>query len=220
MAVALCSFTAVGAQEATSPEAGENSLRDGKSALIYEIVGDFDLTAFEGANLSFKHHYTDNRAYRIGVSVSVTHENVDSDAMGVRWTEISNRREAITLTALKLHYHNIHDRASFYWGVGPRIGYSHERSLTDTPAWEDDWTRRTERDDAGAGILLAIGVEWFLAKELSLLGQYGSTLNYRWMRQEHAETSVENQYRDVRRSESSLVELRADVVRFGLSLYW
>ncbi len=198
----------------------QNSLVDGKSALLFEIIGDFDLTSFEGANISFKHHYTDNRAYRIGLGVAVSHENRDEDGSGSRWTETEVSRESITLTALKLYYNDLNKRASFYWGLGPRIGYSHDKDNYDTPAWEDDYSRRYTYDRANAGILGVVGVEWFLARELSLLAQYGTTLDYNWSRNEYEERDSEPDYSNFRNQESSIVKLQADAVRFGLSLYW
>ena len=204
------------AQDGNAP----NSLADGKSALMFEIIGDFDLTSFEGANISYKHHYTDNRAYRVGVSVAVSHENRDEDGSGYRWIENEISRESITLTALKLHYNDITNRASFYWGLGPRIGYSHDKDNYDTPAWDDDYSRRNTFNRANAGILGVVGVEWFLAHELSLLAQYGTVLEYNWTRSEYQQTYSEPEYDEFRNQESSVVKLQADAVRFGLSLYW
>lgn len=199
----------------------KHSLLDGKSALLFEIVGDFDLTSFEGANLSYKHHYTDNRAYRIGVGVSLSHENEDQDASGTRWTENETTQRSISLTALKLYYRGIHNRGSFYWGVGPRIGYSHDTYARGTPEWDDDYSSENIFDRANAGIACVLGVEWFIAKEFSLLGQYGTVLEYSWTKMEEKRTYVDPPARDyVNNRESSILELRADVVRFGLSLYW
>lgn len=220
IACAVLGSTAFGQPEAPSEQA-KNSLRDGKSALLYEIVGDFDLTSFEGANLSYKRHYTDNRAYRIGVGVFVSHENEDQDASGSRWAENEITQYWISLTALKLHYLGIGDRSSFYWGLGPRIGYSHEKYAHDTPAWDDDYSSENTLDRANAGIVCALGAEWFLAREVSLLAQYGTVLEYNWSRREDRQTYVDPDIRDYfNNRESSTIELRADVVRFGLSFYW
>lgn len=196
------------------------SLVDGKSALLFEIVGDFDLTSFEGANLSYKHHYTDNRAYRIGVGVGVSHENRDEDASGSRWTEYDVSRSSISLTALKLYYRGINERGSFFWGLGPRIGYSHDKTTYETPEWEDDATTEYTYDRANAGVACVLGVEWFPARELSLLAQYGTVLEYSWNKNEEKRTYEVERPDYFFNQQRSTVELGADVVRFGLSLYW
>lgn len=207
---------------ATAQNDGQRtSLVDGKSALLFEVIGDFDLTSFEGANLSYKHHYADNRAYRIGVGVSAAHTNQDQDATGSRWTETETSRKSISLTALKLYYRGMNDRGSFYWGLGPRIGYSQDKNTYETPEWDDDYTSEYTYDQANAGITCVLGVEWFLAREFSLLAQYGTVLEYSWTKMEESRTYVEPPVRDYfNNRESSTIELRADVVRFGLSLYW
>lgn len=196
------------------------SLIDGKSALLFEIIGDFDLTSFEGANLSYKHHYTDNRAYRIGVSVGLSNENRDEDGSGTRWREDQVSRSSISLTALKLHYRNMYDRGSFYWGLGPRIGYSHEKHTYETPEWDDDYSTEYSYDRANAGFAGVLGVEWFIAREFSLLAQYGTVLEYGWSRNEETRAYEDERPDYFNNQERSTLELRADVVRFGLSLYW
>lgn len=211
--------SAFGQVEALTPRE-KNSLRDGKSALLYEVVGDFDLGAFEGANLSYKHHYTDNRAYRIGVSVGISHENRDDDGTGTRWAEHEMSRESISLTALKLFYRSVHDRGGFYWGLGPRVGYSHDKNTYVTPEWDDDYSNEYTHNRANAGVTCVLGVEWFLAGEFSLLAQYGTVLEYNWTKFEDTRSYEDGRPDYFFNVESSIVELRADVVRFGLSLYW
>lgn len=220
LAIALGSFTTAGAQEAASSDAGKNSLRDGKSALIYEIVGDFDLTAFEGANLSYKHHYTDNRAYRIGLSVSLSSDNRDDDAPGYRWVEQNRRLYSARLTVLKLHYQRTTERGCFYWGIGPRLGYSRDRQSRETPMWDDDVDRRTTIRQADASLLVVAGVEWFASHQLSLLAQYGTAAGYSWRNIKTEERRATQNYVLDNSTEDSGWSLGADAVRFALSLYW
>jgi hypothetical protein len=196
------------------------SLIDGKSALLFEVVGDFDLTAFEGANLSYKHHYTDNRAYRIGVGVSLSHESRDEDGSVHHRTEYEVSRSSVSLTALKLYYRGVQNRGSVYWGVGPRIGYARDKNTYETPDWYDDATTEYTHDRANAGVACVLGVEWFLAREFSLLAQYGTVLEYSWSKDEETRKDQVERPDYSFNQERSTVELRADVVRFGLSLYW
>lgn len=196
-----------------------NSLRDGKSALIYEIVGDFDLTAFEGANISLKHHYTDNRAYRVGVSVSI--EKGDADAAGtwVVWEELETRTESMALTALKLHYSKVGERGAFYWGFGPRGSYSHTKSTADNVD-PDGYGRSSSSETFSLGLLATFGVEWFVTERISLLGQYGTVVDYRKSQNRGREISENPDYSWYERNTNSSWRLYADAVRFGLSLYW
>lgn len=196
-----------------------NSLRDGASAILFEVVGDFDLTSFDGANLSFKHHYTDNRAYRIGLSVSIASDDYDASEGIVLWEDIETRSETATLTALKLHCRSINRRGSLYWGVGPRAMYSRTTSMASSID-DEGRGRRFESEKYSFGVLGAIGVEWFIDEQISLLGQYGTIVEYRKSSSCTSERYGDPEFDYSINDETSSWILNPDVVRFGLSFYW
>jgi hypothetical protein len=105
----------------------QNSLVDGKSALLFEVNGDFDLTSFEGATVSLKHHHADNRAYRASITVNLASQDSESQAGGPSASYSSDSYE-LSLFLNRLYYHSPGSATTVFYGFGPRAGLSGQKS--------------------------------------------------------------------------------------------
>lgn len=183
-----------------------SSLTDGSSAILFEISDDFDLSSFEGATISFKHHTAANRAYRVGVSLSgESADNVDrSPTTG--WRMSNSTFYGLSLAVQKLYYRNTGATTAIYYGIGPRVHYDKKRSETPFSI--------AERTNTVAGLGAVLGFEWFVRNEISLLAQYGLGFDYSSSAAEKWDTGR------TLRAEYDNWELDAEDVRLGLSVYW
>ena len=219
LAVVACVLfgpTAFGQSEESSQQA-KNSLRDGKSALNFEINGDFDLTSFEGATISFKHHYADNRAYRISISGMASSQDSESRTPVGGRSELDYDRYAISLFVQRLYYRSPRSTTTLFYGFGPRGGLNWQKTSTGGPSS----LSRTESVSNGwdIGIVALVGFEWFVREEISLITQYASSLRY-VSRSTESRTGTETNLSLTHATSDHSVQFDADVVRFGVSLYW
>lgn len=196
-----------------------NSLADGKTAMLFEVNGDFDLSSFEGTTLSIKRHYTNNRAYRIGLSVRAGSQSDQSEINGLTQTSYDEDNAGITVGLTKLYHHSVARPVTLFYGVGPRLSY--DRSRGEAHQYVISQRSEIARDEWGAGIGVLLGVEWFVRPSISLMAEYGSQFGY------HTTESTTHSGADSLRvlqvtqsSEADRWELKPDPVRFGISLYW
>lgn len=180
-----------------------------KWALQFSIEDKFQLEAFNGGSLSLKRQSSERRAWRLGVSTRVESTWLDN-------LSGSQERDDFTVVLAlpydRLFYPRPGGPVDFYYGFGLRPSWSHWRIETRS---NGQTSSRSERDDLGVGITFTLGVEWQFTESLSLLGEYGSIIQYIWSRREDRSPTS-----GIRGQDSDVIKLDWERVRFGLTAYW
>ncbi|MCP4571351.1 MAG: PorT family protein [bacterium] len=187
---------------ATAGEAVE--LEEPRSGLEFRIDSNFRLASFEGSAISWKRVSSPDRGWRIGLSPVV--EDDEQDRHDQSYSR--NMRYACEISATRLFLSPFRDRTRFYWGAGPLVGIDYEesehtRSTPGEAASTSRWISRSWYLGVGA----VIGIEYFFAPDLSLMGEYG--LEVRYLK------SMEDRYTKV---DHRIWRVTPDQARLGLSV--
>jgi len=195
-----------------------------KWAIQFEINQDFDLSSFEGGTLSLKRITSPGRAWRLGLDLGIGGSDFDDlDFRGdTLYTtgEGDNDHYAFTLSLYRVFDTAPSDKLKFFYGFGPNWGYSYTKSTSRSVNTGGDWMKtqnKTKSWNVGIGGIL--GVEWFFADNMSLLGEYGSTLRYQWNKATRV-TTYSYTYNRADERTTKTWEFDAEAVKFGLSAYF
>lgn len=205
----------------------QNSLTAGAWALQFQVLGDFDLAAFDGAMIAVKKHTSPSGAWRLGVDVIVNttdrnrEERTDSGILPERGSESESDREMVALFLQRLFYRNPKSEINLFFGVGPRLGY--DRSSVEVHDILDTAVRitKTYRRVWSVGMTGLVGIEWFPHRSISLSGQYATNLVYRNMYESSTTPVIGGEggtYTST--TDTDTFDLFRDGVRLGLSVYW
>lgn len=208
--------------------AAETSLVEGAWAMQFSIERLLEIGAFEGQTLSIKKHTSDNRAWRLGLDISLRNSdsnrrNYSSDTL-VSHDDSGNKGLTIGFSLNRLFYSNLWKKAAFFYGLGP--GYQNSRSTNEGTSYRSDrsWNRtKTTNHSWVVSLNLVAGVEWFASEDVSFHAEYGSKLLYSELSREVLRT---RQFGDgsIQRSNSTssnfTTRFGAMAVKFGLSVYF
>lgn len=219
----LLSF-AIASPTALADERSEAALNEGSWSLQFAIDQNFDLNSFAGANLSCKKHMSEKTAFRLGLSLagrlgnSDIHESDDGGPVYfVRDEDLDRDYFSGNLNLLWINYANPDDRLVFFYGLGPQIGYSRDKRELSVES-EVNNLDKDYRWSMSAGFRGALGVEWFVANGVSLLAEYGTSLQYEYS--EYEQLREHEQSTDRREQISRELRVLADAVRLGVSVYF
>lgn len=172
----VCSYS--GMAYAQNQEAPANSLRKGAWALQFGVSQNFTLTSLEGSTISAKHHFSDQSALRYGLTLD---GRFGSDRGGTEEDADLQRKsneQSLALSTEYIRYPDLEqhplDALHLYWGVGPDVSFTRNRRQTfpdSVAATTYGW---------GVGIGGVVGAEWFVARRISLIAEYGSVLRYNY----------------------------------------
>lgn len=204
----------------------KNSLVKGAWALQFQINNDFDLNSFNGSTFSLKKQTSPGAAWRLGLSLALSFS--DSDRMqssgGLESpSESDANSQTIDVTLQRVFYPNPGSRVNLYYGLGPRGYYRHTwakqlRDMTDSTSTETI----NKLNNWEVGVAGVLGVEWFVTKNISLLGEYGSSLMYSHDKVRGEQTLVRPDGTRVNATETKTNEVSfgASAVKLGLSVYF
>jgi opacity protein-like surface antigen len=165
-------------------------LQTGARALLFSIRSNFDLQSFDGGAISFKTQRSPTSAWRFGLSFNANTRDQDqsqssqfSDTLTITNTaDLNGNSETIGLSAHYLRYFDPVERVSLYFGGGPEVGWLRDRQNQTTSSSDGSIetvvTVEDTRDAWSAGLGGTIGVEWFCAKRISLIGEYLCDVSY------------------------------------------
>ena len=226
-----CLFIAAATYAENSETAGgqqKNSLVKGAWALQFEIVGDvfnLDLDSFQGSTLSLKKHTSDRSAWRIGLGLGLALSDQDatreSDGDSDPATDYNADNESVNVIIQKVSYPSPTAGVNFFYGLGPVAGFSHRESTTKRESPVREYTN--ERFSWSVGASGVIGVEWFPTKLISVLAEYGSVLQYEWLKDTDKRLDVQTEegtIRTVTENKGKSLSIRSSSVRLGLSFYF
>lgn len=208
--------------------ADSTPLRPGGKALLFQASSDIQLSSFNGATISIKHHTSASGAWRLGMTASFSTSTQESEEVMIvsdppisrlQFREDDRNDVSLSVAAERLRYLNPSGPVSLFYGFGPMLSGS--RRTIESSVSTDDGPGSSSKNTTtslGVGLGGVIGVEWFPHEQIGILGQYGSNLLYSWKKSE-LETHAGTQDR-TSRIDSNDLTFRPDTVRLGVSVYW
>ncbi len=178
--------------EAPSPK---HSLRDGAWALQFGLPA-FSRGGYNDPELSIKYHLSDRGALRIGMEIEgvISFGNSDNyrgedepDSM-INYTEFDTDRQGFRLDLQYTSYGPSTSNLHLFWGAGPLIDFFRGKEKSESVSYGYYGQRRTSVEYNSTqwafGLSGAIGAEWFLSTRVSLVAEYGISLEYRYYTRE------------------------------------
>lgn len=203
------------------------NIERGTYALQFQITSNFTLRHFQGSLISFKRHFSENQALRVGINSSFDIE--ETEQINADESFVSNGSDASSLS-LSLHTQYLQysdtpmNTIKLYYGAGPTGQYAHSSVVQLQEQLFNGETRHREivqsSTEWSAGITGSLGVEWFASKQISILAEYNSTISYVTGRNITEVVFFDPQdepYKD--RVEFSGYKFFPGGIRFGLSVY-
>jgi len=174
-------------------QAPKDSLKAGsfhftKHSLQFSVVDFFRISSFQGATLSYKYHFSDRLALRVGVGLRGSQDNGDfkyernTDTTSFKYdTERNNTN--IDITSQLIYYFSPYKQIKVYAGMGPYflIGNSSDekKNFSTDPTTNYSYNLRNYKTTHyEIGVSAVYGLEWFFKKNMSLLAEYSSRLSY------------------------------------------
>lgn len=215
IALALGIYSAACAQTVVMPDSipVRSELKGGSWSMQFGLQQDLVLTSFQGAIISAKYHTSDRRAIRFGLTAYGDVAESDQNS-GPTSTPNSSRTngQSVSVNARYLMYPVSTSSVVFVFGFGPQLGVSRSKSSFR----ESQYLSENTNTSFSGGISGSWGAEWFFKSGLSLLAEYGISMNYSRYKSTWTTESIDTfGGADVRISEHNSVSTRT---RFGRRL--
>ena len=212
-------------------KARDNSLYDGAWALQFQISSNFRLYDFQGMAFSGKYHLSDKKAIRLGLEFDASISSGTDEQYHVSpydtmstITDIDSNTQSIELIAQYLVYPSPEAEVNFYFGAGPLVEFFRIDAKSEQISEYADTAYMSRpinyNKTWAAGINGVIGVEWFAAKNISLLGEYGVALKYRSVKFIRTYINKGIPYFNRYEYDKEFFEFDPMSVKFGLSAYF
>lgn len=143
----------------------QNSLKQGKFALQFQLEGSFAVKPFQESSFSGKYHLTDFSAIRAGIQISNS-VDIENKIDGKDTSKPSSLD--IRINAQYIFYLSVVDDICLFTGAG--LSYGRDLNINDI-YW-------LEQDRWNIGLSAIIGTEWFVKKNISISGEYSIRLDY------------------------------------------
>lgn len=194
-----------------------------------------------GFSVAYKNQLSSSSAVRYVVDVSLNFANQTSDGTSIsqftissdetrRRIESDNNGQSIGGSVQYLWYFGNVSIANLFLGAGPRIGFSRfsSTSMEESTRLLPSITTTSESENSShgfsVGLLGVIGVECFLTKSVSVLGQYEWFVNYTTGSSKAKNVSTSTSGQSTSRFETDFDnkswEAGLTGVRIGLSVYF
>ncbi len=197
-----------------------------KFSIQLRVVDFLRFMDFRGGSVSFKYHFSNTSALRVGLGLSAGKSQseqsnyfYDTDSLVSRLNR-DDSRIYTNISVQYIIYPNPNDDIKLYFGAGPFFGWSN-RSDNST-YWNADSGKILPYKDRRYssrkfGLELTAGLEWFFMKNMSLLFDYSLTIGY------SQGESTENQYNYAQPltyiSKLNGSYIQWQIIKFGLSVY-
>ncbi|MBI5837542.1 MAG: hypothetical protein HZB25_09880 [Candidatus Eisenbacteria bacterium] len=194
-AVAVAIFTcAPGAWAEDSPDTSlaARELRPGAWALQFQGRGYSILGDFTGTGLSFKRHWSPRSALRFGLDITHSSQRID-DTNSEAYSDTTRsgsssyaydmRSSSVGVAFQYLCYPRARRNPSPFFGIGPFVSIWSDRDVSANSHTSQGSTVESGQIDARHGVSVGVtgnvGMEWFVARGVSLVAQYDLTIQYR-----------------------------------------
>lgn len=229
--VCVMSTTVLAQQDIVKEKARANSLVDGAWALQFQIRSSFRLNDFQGMTFSGKYHLSNKKAIRLGLEFDASISSGTDEQYHVSpydtistIADIDSSTQSIELVAQYLVYPSPEASANFYFGAGPLVRFFRIDAESELISEYGDTTyisRPINYNKTWAvGINGVIGVEWFAAKNISMLAEYGVALEYRSVKLIRNYVSSRGDSFTRFEDDKKFFEFNPISVKFGLSVYF
>lgn len=216
-----------------------NSLKDGSWAFQFQVNNNFTLGSFQGAIISVKRHYADNKAIRLGIGLNfgVSNNDASSDIFrsdtitGSQMLMESLKNQSMQIIAQYLFYPSPTASINIFMGAGPLVQFFSRHAESDRVStyaglpdvFTANMIENTKEWSIGANAIA--GAEWFVTNNISFHAEYGASIQHKWTKRT---TSVENRstspgYVSSKQNEESTGKgwnFTGTSVKFGLSVYF
>ena len=161
-------------------------IKDNSRAILFGIDKDLYVESFLGTAFSGKWHFSKTSAIRAGISVSSTYRNSNSDSeshisFSEQHSKETSKNYSVSTAIEYLKYFPSHGRVFFFCGLGPQITYRWTKSTEYGKEFDYlDWqkNRVVKSTEWDLGIHGTIGIECFVSNNVSLMAEYGLSVNY------------------------------------------
>lgn len=156
-------------------ESEEIKLPSERYALLFQIGENFNLSSFDGSVISFKYHFENSNALRIGVSISGSSydEEYSTDSQVFEDNATFLRDNFYGRVNIEyLIYNELFKDITFLYGCGPFLAYFNNYTLEEN---EDQSNYSTEETEWNYGLDVKAGFEWFVSTNFSFIAEYSLT---------------------------------------------
>jgi hypothetical protein len=185
----------------------------GPNAFLIGINGLFNFNDFLGGSISYKHHFTSNKALRIGLYLTGNQTNDTasySPSSSYSNTTDKNINGGGSLRAQFLYYPNPGSKVKLYYGGGPYVQGTYSKDIMQGRSG----TETVRKSTISVGASLALGLEWLFASKFGLNIEYGLLPCYSWV--ENSDYGPTTYSKD---DHMGGWRLSFDSLRFGLTIY-
>ncbi|HMA61483.1 MAG TPA: hypothetical protein VKP78_02425 [bacterium] len=200
----------------------------GTHSVQFRVQDCFTLSSFKGGLISYKYHFNDRNALRIGVNNNIDLREIEEDydvyMMDTSHYEIfsENKDIDISFTIEYLRYFNPDDEIKLFLGGGLKTGYSSYKEENDDDS--DITSNYYNRYITGlrTGLTLSYGMEWKFRKNMALHAEYGNDIiwNFYKSKREHHVNPDETDHKDIRTEIQKGIDFYSTGVLLGLSVYF
>ena len=214
---------------ALSAQTEQDSARVFKPHSIQFRVQDcFSLSSFKGGLISYKYHFNDRNALRIGVNNNIDYRELEDDydvyMMDTSHYEVfsENRDINISFTIEYLKYFNPEDEIKLFLGGGLKTTYGRYKEEYDDDSDISSNYYNRYITDFRTGLTLSYGVEWKFRKNMALHAEYGHDIFWVFYKskREHHVNPDETDYKDIRTEIQKGIDFYSTGVLLGLSVYF
>jgi len=166
--------------------------RPGRWSLDFAVGPNFRLGSFKGTSLSATRTTSLASAWRFGIgyAISSRHDvrddviSPDSAATARNHGDFAGDRLSLTGVVMRLRRFQPARRIGAYWGLGPSVGWdrSHDENVISPDPSIPFQVENHYFHQVTLGLDLDVGAEAFVARSISLFGQYESSGGYRFSR--------------------------------------
>lgn len=203
--------------------AGDSTACNPKWALQFAISSNFTLSSFSGSNFSVQRQLKENRAIRLGITLSESLTDTDNESKTTGKTLALYSSFNFKLTSQYLLYHRSAKHVWPYFGIGPYCG------MTINYRKSEDGKHLTKATDISQsffiGAISSLGAEIYLNKKISLLAEYGTSLGYTYSISDNinkVRSSVDNSYTITSQTiaKQHKITIQSNAVLFGISVHF
>lgn len=214
---------------ALSDQSEQDSARVFKSHSIQFRVQDcFSLSSFKGGLISYKYHFNDRNALRIGVDNNIDLRELEEDndvyMMDTSHYEVfsENRDINISFTIEYLKYFNPEDEIKLFLGGGLKTAYSRDKEEYDDDSDINSNYHNRYITALRTGLTFSYGLEWKFRKNMALHAEYGHDIFWVFYKskREHHVNPDETDHKDIRTEIQKGIDFYSTGVLLGLSVYF
>jgi len=217
------------AQQPDSTHQNVSPLQAGSWSIQFGYNNKLGFNSFKGTNISAKYHYTNNSALRFGINInfSNTKNNIVSpiDVNKLSISEITDDRIAIGIVTDYIYYFSTKKDINLFISSGTNIGISYGKANAKNSFNNPDSIgviRSNKANGWFGGVEFSVGVEWFVAENFSIHGEYITKFQYQYLKRKDTDTDFGSNSGGISYSEQTEknFDIFPDNVLIGVSLYF